>query len=171
MHTHSTSQMHTHTHTHTHSYILITHTHTHIHTHAHLTDLTAQHNAHMLTCDFTPQNTTTTSSTPSSPTPPHPAEPATNENNQQTGTQPNSGANENGRQIPSEQKSFSGSSTPRRGFVYRKLSLTVTCFAWLPALVKTELNEKATSLALVAMATRLGHVILMGVEVPLDSGW
>ena len=150
MHTHSTSQTHTHT---------------------HLTDLTAQHNAHMLTCDFTPQDTSTSNSTHSTSTPPRPTEPATSENDQQTGAQSSSGANENGRQITSEQRSFSGSSTPCRGFVYRKLSLTVTCFAWLPALVKTELNEKATSLALVAMATRLGHVILMGVEVPLDSGW
>ena len=165
-HAYPLNQSNTHTHTHT----LISHTHTH--THVHLTDLTAQHNAHMLTCDFTPQNTTTTTGTPSSPTPPHPTtEPATNENNQKTGAQSNSGASENGKQITSEQRSFSGSSTPRHGFVYRKLSLTVTCFAWLPALVKTELNEKATSLALVAMATRLGHVILMGVEVPLDSGW
>lgn len=119
----------------------------------------------MLTCDFTPQNATT-SSTHLPPTPPHPTE--LNDNGRQAEPPSNSEANENGRQT--EQESNSDSSNPS-GFVHRKLSLTVTCFVWLPALVKTELNGKATNLALVAMATRLGHVILMGVEVPLDSGW
>ena len=157
------------------------------HTLPSLTDLTAQHNAHMLTCDFTPENATSTSSPPdthsSSPPPPPPPpssqsmEPATStsiKNNLQAEPHSNSDStsHENGVPSRSDQGSFSGSSSqPSRGFVHRRLSLTVTCFAWLPALVKTELNDKATSLALVAMATRLGHVILMGVEVPLDSGW
>ena len=92
-----------------------------------------------------------------------------NENGQQSKPPSNCEAIENGRET--EQESNCDSFSTHSEFVHRKLSLTVTCFAWLPALVKTELNGKAANLALVAMATHLGHVILMGVEVPLDSGW
>ena len=133
----------------------------------------------MLTCDFTPQHTTTatptataamttTSTTPSNSTHPSSHQPTANEHNQQTEPQSKSDASDKN---DKERVTSESSTQPHRGFVHRRLSLMVTCFAWLPALVKTELNDKATSLSLVAMATRLGHVILMGVEVPLDSGW
>ena len=176
-----------------HAYIQYIHSYTHMHSLTHtlpsLTDLTAQHNAHMLTCDFTPENATSASSPPDThssslppPPPPPPTPPSSQsmepstctdvKNNLQAEPHTNSGSTSHENGVPPDQGSSSGSSTqPSRGFVHRRLSLTVTCFAWLPALVKTELNDKATSLALVAMATRLGHVILMGVEVPLDSGW
>ena len=58
-------------------------------------------------------------------------------------------------------------SSPPYDYVQRKLSLTVTAFAWLPALLKMDLDSKLNNLALVAMATRLGNVVLMGVEVPV----
>ena len=151
--------MHTLTHTLSHT------THPHIYP---LTDLTAQYNTHLLTCNFTPQSAGTQS--------PPPPTTAANQNGQQTdpqsitdasgGQQSSCDGNENCR--PIEPQSNSDSSPD---YFHCKLSLAVTCFAWLPVMVKTELNGKPTNLALVAMATRLGHVVLMGVEVPLDSGW
>lgn len=128
------------THSHTH---ICTHTHTRMHTHTRTyttSDLTALHSSHLLSCNFNPKSTSEKQLT----------ETVTHAEN-----------------MVQDAEHESRTDDVSSSYVHRKLSLTVTAFAWLPALVKTEFDGKLANLALVAMATRLGHVVLMVVEVPL----
>ena len=122
-----------------HMHSLPPHTHTHTHTHV-PADLTAQHSNHLLSCNFNPKEGLVEKS-------PHDTIISLDDD--------------------SLEPSSSSSSPYNEEYTRRKLSLTVTTFAWLPALLKAEIKGKLTRLALVALATRIGHVVLMGVEVPL----
>ena len=131
-----------------------------LHTHA---DLTAEHSSHLLSYNF---KDTTEASLNS-------VEMVLDNQDSKKG-ESEIGRSENGESETMDmvdQDSNPISTSSSCDYVKKKLSLSVTAFSWLPVLLKAKLNGKMANIAVVAMATRVGHVTLMGVEVPLVPDW
>ena len=135
-----------------------------------ITDLTAEHSSHLLSCNFKDTTETLLNSVEMKTVVLDNQESEKREPEIGTSESDNkeSGIRESETMDTVEQDSKPSSSCD---YIKRKLSLSVMAFSWLPALLKAELNGKMANLAIVAMATRVGHVILMGVEVPLTPDW